>query len=238
MATDGTLVYVDASGSVAAEARTLVWVDRAGKETPIAAPPRAYDHPRLSPDGTRVVLYIRDQEQDLWIWDLRRATLSRLTLDPGQDWFPVWTKNGQRVIFSSNRGGTLNLWWQAADGTGAAEPLTTSNNAQFPSGITPDGTAVVFNEATPTVGSADGRARRDTPGDVTAATKFDERSGVVSPDGQWLAYHSNRSGAFEIDVRPFPNVRAGQWQISTAGGRSRCGHGTARNCSTSAPMVR
>ena len=218
VATDGTLVYVDGSGDVAPETRTLVWVDRAGKETPVAAPPRAYDHPRLSPDGTHVVLYIRDQEQDLWIWDRRRATLTPLTRDPSQDWFPVWTKNSQRVIFSSNRGGTLNLWWQAADGTGAAEPLTTSNNAQFASGITPDGTAVVFNEATPNrhllMVALDGTHR------VTSlmATKFDERSGVVSPDGQWLAYDSNSSGSFEIKVVPFPNVTGGLWQISMAGG--------------------
>ena len=216
--TDGTLVYVDGSGDVAPETRTLVWVDRAGKETPVAAPPRAYDHPRLSPDGTHVVFYIRDQEQDLWIWDRRRATLTPLTRDPSQDWFPVWTNNSQRVIFSSNRGGTLNLWWQAADGTGAAEPLTTSNNAQFASGITPDGTAVVFNEAMPNrqllMVALDGTHR------VTSlmATKFDERSGVVSPDGQWLAYDSNSSGSFEIKVVPFPNVTGGQWQISMAGG--------------------
>ena len=106
VATNGTLVYVDGSGNVAAQARTLVWVDRAGKETPIPAPPRAYDHPRLSPDRTRVVLACRDQEYDLWIWDLvGHAGLTRLTQDPNQDWFPVWTTDSQRVIFSSQRGG-------------------------------------------------------------------------------------------------------------------------------------
>ena len=221
VAADGTLVYVDAPGSLAANARTLVWVDRTGKEEPVAAPPRAYEHPRLSPDGTRVALSSTDQENDLWIWDLRRATLTRLTLDPGQDWFPVWTPDGRRIIFSSNRGGQFNLWWQAADGTGAAERLTTSSNAQFLTGITPDGTAVVFYEVTPTMGrdllqlALDG-TRRVTP---LLQTKFDERNGIVSPDGRWLAYESNSSGPFEIYVRPFPNVGGGQWQVSTAGGR-------------------
>ena len=221
VAADGTLVYVDVPGGLAANARTLVWVDRTGKEEPIAAPPRAYEHPRLSPDGTRVALSSNDQENDIWIWDLRRATLTRLTLDPGQDWFPVWTPDGRRIIFSSNRGGQPNLWWQAADGTGAAERLTTSSNAQFPTGITPDGTAVVFNEATPTMGrdllqlALDG-THRVTP---LLQTKFDERNGIVSPDGRWLAYESNSSGPFEIYVRPFPNVGGGQWQVSTAGGR-------------------
>jgi hypothetical protein len=225
VATDGTLVYVDVPGSLGANARTLVWVDRTGKEEPVAAPPpRAYEHPRLSPDGTRVALFSNDQEDDLWIWDLGRATLTRLTLDPGQAYFPLWTPNGRRIIFSSNRGGQFNLWWQAADGTGAAERLTTSSSAQFPTGITPDGTAVVYDQGTPTMGrdllqlALDG-TRQLTP---LLQTKFDEQNGIVSPDGRWLAYESNSSGPsgrLEIYVRPFPNVGGGQWQVSTAGGR-------------------
>ena len=189
-----------------------------------SAPPRAYQHPRLSPDGNRVALSSIDQENDLWIWDLGRTRLTRLTLDPGIDQFPVWTPDGRRIVFSSARAGeSLNLWWQAADGTGIAERLTTSNNQQLVTGITPDGAAVVFTEATPTMGfdlmrlAIDG-TRRVTP---LLQTKFDERNGIVSPDGRWLAYESNSSGPsgrFEIYVRPFPNVGGGQWQVSTAGG--------------------
>jgi eukaryotic-like serine/threonine-protein kinase len=221
VAADGTLVYVDAPGSLGANARTLVWVDRTGKEAPIAAEPRAYEHPRLSPDGTRLALSSFDQENDIWIWDLGRATLTRLTLDPGQDQFPQWTPDGRRIIFSSNHDGQPNLWWQAADGTGNAERLTTSSHAQFLNGITPDGTAVVYNESTPTMGrdllqlALDG-TRRVTP---LLQTKFDERNGIVSSDGRWLAYESNSSGRFEVYVRPFPNVGGGQWPVSTAGGR-------------------
>jgi serine/threonine-protein kinase len=221
VATDGTLVYVDAPGNLAVNARTLVWVDRTGKEEPIAAPPRPYAQPRISPDGTRVALYIVDQEGDLWVWDLRRATLTRLTLDSSKNWFPVWTPDGRRIVFSSTRGGQLNLWWQAADGTGAAERLTTSSNNQFATGITPDGTAVAFDEQTPTMRrdllqlALDG-TRRVTP---LLQTKFDERNGIVSPDGRWLAYESNSSGPVEIYVRPFPNVGGGQWLVSTAGGK-------------------
>jgi Tol biopolymer transport system component len=153
LAADGTLVYVDAPAGLTGTARRLVWVDRAGHEEPFAAPPRAYVYPQLSPDGTRVALDIRDQEQDLWTWDLRRSTLTRLTFEPGQDGNPVWTPDGQRIIFNSDRaGGQLNAWWQAADGTGAAERLTTSSNPQFPTAIAPDGTAVIFAEETPTMG--------------------------------------------------------------------------------------
>jgi serine/threonine-protein kinase len=133
----------------------------------------------------------------------------------------VWTPDGRRIIFSSNRSGQTNLWSQAADGTGTAERLTTSSNNQFATGITPDGTAVVFTEQTPTMGrdllqlTLDG-TRRVTP---LLQTNFDERNAIVSPDGQWLAYESNSSGSLEIYVRPFPNVGGGQWKASTAGGR-------------------
>ena len=156
--------------------------------------------------------------QDLWIWDLGHPKLTPLTRDPSQDWFPVWTTDSQRVIFSSNRGGTLNLWWQAADGTGVAERLTTSNNPQFASGITPD-RAVVFSEAMPNrqllMVSLDGTRQ------VTRLleTKYTERGGVVSPNGRWLAHDSDRSTVFQIYVTPFPSVNdGGGWEVSTAGG--------------------
>ena len=80
VAGDGTLAYV--SGSVEGTPRTLVWVDRQGRETPIPAPPRPYLLPALSPDGTRVAVFANDQEHDLWLWDLGRTTLTRLTFDP------------------------------------------------------------------------------------------------------------------------------------------------------------
>jgi Tol biopolymer transport system component len=106
VAADGTLVYLDAPAGRAVGARTLVWVDRQGREEPLLAPPRAYAYPQLSPDGTRIAFDIRDQEQDLWIWDLQRGGgLTRLTVEPGLDVNPVWTPNGERIIFSSDRAG-------------------------------------------------------------------------------------------------------------------------------------
>jgi predicted Ser/Thr protein kinase len=223
VSTDGTLVYVEAPVGLAERtARTLVWVDRMGKEEAIPAPPRTYTYPRLSPDGTRVALDIRDQQNDVWIWDLRRATLTRLTIEPGLDQSPVWTPDSRRLIFGSNRVGQLNLWWQAADGTGPADRLTTSSKTQNATGGAPDGTAVVFYENMLTMGGRDlMRLALDGTHKVTplVQTKFEEQNGDVSPDGHWLVYQSDSSGRFEIYVRPFPNVSAGQWQVSTAGGR-------------------
>ena len=146
VARNGTLVYLP--GGLAATARTLVWLDRQGHEEPIKAPPRAYAHLRLAPDGTRIALHIRDQESDIWVWDLARETLTRLTFDPSLDRFPVWTPDSKRIIFASDRAGAANLYWQAADNTGTVERLTQSSNVQWPYSISPDGTRLVFEEQT------------------------------------------------------------------------------------------
>src|SRR5439155_18604877 len=119
---------------------SLVWVDRKGNEEPIKAPLRSYGSPRVSPDGTRLLL---EEDSDIWIWDLARETLRHLTFAPGSDGMPLWTPDGRRMIFESDRAGVSNLYSQAADGTGAADRLTTSANQQFPTSITPDGTLVV-----------------------------------------------------------------------------------------------
>ena len=148
---NGTMVYTPAGTRAAA--RTLVWVDRQGQEEPIKAPVRAYTYPRLSPDGTRLALEVRDQDNDIWIWDFARETLSRFTFDVGYDQYPVWTPDGRRLVFESRRaGGTGNLFWQAADGTGAAEQLTKSPISQFPYTTSPDGTRLVFRADDPKTG--------------------------------------------------------------------------------------
>ena len=216
----GTLVYVRGGAAALPGRRTLVWVDRNGREEPIAAPARPYLYPRLSPDGTRIAVSSNDEEYDLWAWDLIRGTLSRLTFDPAADLTPMWTPDGRGIVFSSTReGGQFNLFVQPSDGTGKAERLSESVDQQATSGITPDGAGVLFHE---------GSQQRDinllrfiAPRRVEAlvATRFDERGGIVSPDGRWLAYESNSSGRHEIYVRPFPHGD-GQWQVShpTAGG--------------------
>jgi eukaryotic-like serine/threonine-protein kinase len=229
---EGTLVYVprDAVAGGAVRQRTLVWVDRQGREATIkGAPPRAYVYPRLSPDGTRIALTIADQEYDLWVWDLVRETpLTRLTFGPAFEVGAVWTPNGQSVIFSSGAVpgfGASNLFRRAADGTGPVEPLTQDTAAIGPFAVTPDGKGLIFSRRPPAGGTAGDRAdlmllplvggRRPKP---LVQTAFTEAFGEISPDGHWLAYQSNESGQFEIWVTPFPNVTTGKWQVSTSGG--------------------
>ena len=199
--------------------RTLAWVDRQGREQPIKAiPPRAYLYARLSPDGTRLALDIRDQENDIWVWDLSRETLKRLTTEPTLDRGPVWTPDSRRIIFSSNRASPGNLYWQSADGTGSPERLTESPNFQFPAAVSRDGKWLVFTETTTA------RNVMLLPLDSVRQalslvnTPFIEQNGDLSPDGRWLAYESDQSGQFQIYVRPFPQVNSGLWQVSTGGG--------------------
>jgi serine/threonine-protein kinase len=221
VAGDGTLAYASGGrvGGLKAP-RTLMWVDRGGRESPIPAPPRAYMTPRLSPDGARVAVYAVDQDYDLWIWDLGRTTLTRATFDPGLDPFPVWTPDGRRLIFTSDRAGQLNLFWQAADGTGAVERLTESPNIQQAGAVSPDGRTLIFTEIAPKTGADLMQMALDGTRLVTPLVQspFAEQNGVVSPDGRWLAYEANDSGPFEISVRPFPAVNSGHWQVTTGGG--------------------
>jgi eukaryotic-like serine/threonine-protein kinase len=207
-------------GTVEGTPRTLVWVDRQGREMPIPAPPRPYLLPALSPDGTRVAVFANDQQRDLWLWDLRRTTLTRLTSTPGVDVVQVWTPDSRRLIFTSERAGVRNLFWQPADGAGAVERLTESPDTQYPTGVSPDGRRLIFTDQSPTTNDDMMALELDATRRATSLVQspFSERNGTVSPDGRWLAYEANDSGRFEIYVRPFQDVNSGRWQVSTDGG--------------------
>jgi serine/threonine-protein kinase len=231
VSSEGTLVYVPRGGVAggAVAQRTLVWVDRQGRETSIKAPPRAYVYPRLSPDATRVALTIADQDYDIWIWDLVRETLTRLTFGPAFDIGGIWTPDGRSVIFSSGRElpghGTSNVFQRAADGTGTVEQLTEGTTILGPPAITPDGKELIFSRRPTTGGTVADLADLmlvplvgDRRPQSLVQTPSAEAFGEISPDGHWLAYQSNESGEFEIYVTPFPNVTTGKWQVSTSGG--------------------
>ena len=120
------MVYLSDQGG-GGIARTLVWVDREGQEEDLGLPPQQYEFPRVSPDGTRVAVSVGGEENlDLWVWDVARGGLSRITTDPAADGpDPAWTPDSERVVFQSDRDGTLGLYWRAADGTGEVERLMT-----------------------------------------------------------------------------------------------------------------
>jgi eukaryotic-like serine/threonine-protein kinase len=217
IAANGTLAYV--AGDVPAGIRTLAWVERDGHEEPLAAPARAYTYARVSPDGRRLALDVRDQENDIWIWDFARATLARFTFDPGFDQYPVWSPDGSQIYYDGSIGTKGGIIRQRVDGSTAPEPLTDSNNPQFTQSISGDGRMLVFREDREQTGQdllvLMVTTRTSQP---LMQTNAPERNGEVSPDGHWLAYESTESGQTEVYVRPMSVAAQGRWQISTGGG--------------------
>lgn len=211
VSTTGSLVYVP--GSAQASQSKLVWVSRQGTEQPLPVPARDYGDPRVSPDGRRVALGSGGQ---IWIYDLARDTLTRFTFEGDANASPVWTPDGKRIAFTSNRGGTLNLYWQMADGSGGLERLTTSEHLQVPYSWSPNGQLLSFIEfdPRPAIWVLRLSDRKAQPFLQTTANDGAQR---FSPDGRWMAYVSNESGRNEIYVQPYPGP-GGKWQISTDGG--------------------
>jgi Tol biopolymer transport system component len=212
----GSLVYV--SGGVQADQRRLVWVTRNGTEQPVAAPARAYVYPRLSPDGQRVGAGVTGEETQIWLYDFSRETLTRITFGGSVNQALDWTPDGKRIAVQSNREGTLNIFWQLADGSGGLEHLVTSEYDNFPMSWSPDGQVLAFGEVNPTTGYDIWMLRlSDRKAQPFLRTTFNESSARFSPDGRWLAYISDESGRFEIYVQPYPGP-GGKWQVSTEGG--------------------
>jgi serine/threonine-protein kinase len=219
----GTLVYVP--GGLQVSMSLLVWVDRNGNEQPLAAPARVYNFPKLSPDGRRVAVGVTDAAS-VWLYDMTRDGLSRATIGGTLDTNPVWSPDGKWLVFSSDRTGPVNLFWQHSDGSGLAERLTTSPSAPVPGGRaptvasswSPDGRTIAFVERNAetgqdiwTVGFGDRKAQ------PFLATRSNETAPVFSPDGHWIAYASDESRRWEVYVRPYPGP-GGPRQISTDGG--------------------
>ena len=219
LAANGTLVYVRGGGGIGGN-RSLVWVDQRGDEELLMAPPAPYDSPRLSPDGRYIALEVEGENTDVIVYDLQRDTPTRLTFAAGRDGFPLWTPDGRRIVFSSDRGsgGVLTLFSKSADGTGQAEQLTASDVAMMPEAWADDGQTLVaqINRGDP--GLQVIHVGTDGGDEELLNTEFVEVYSDVSPDGNWIAYMSDESGQFEVYARPFPDVDGGRWQISRAGG--------------------
>jgi len=220
----GSLVYVP--GGIRSAQNRLVWVSRSGAEQPLAATAHTYLGPRLSPDGRRVAVGITESESQIWLYDLSRETLTRLTFEGNVNGYPAWTPDGKRIAFSSNKEGGTNIFWQLADGSGGLERLTTSDYTQTPHSWSPDGQLLAFQEINPSTQRDIGVLPMGDPsagsGQVRKAqqflrTSFNDGAARFSPDGHWLAYVSDESGRFEIYVHPYSGP-GGKSQISTEGG--------------------
>jgi len=217
---NGTLVYIP--GDVEVIENTLVWVDHQGTIKPLSLPPGRYWGPRLSPDGKRLVISKMEIRNNLWIHELERGINSPLTDKSGDDHWAVWHPDGRRIIFNSNRHGRhkLNLYWKLADGSGQEERLTASEKGHVPQSVSPDGSMLAYHEHRDPITETDimllslEGEHISRPFLQTPAT---ETSPAFSPDGRWIAYVSNKSGRYEIYVRPYPGPGTAE-RISINGG--------------------
>jgi Tol biopolymer transport system component len=211
----GELVYLPGGAPL----RNLAWVDRNGVTQVLSVPPGPYGDARLSPDGLRVVTRLAGANCNVLIYDFTREAFTRLTFE-GDSHAPLWTPDGKRVIFNSNKAGRRSLFWTPADGSGSEEQLTRSEYNQIPYSVSPDGKFVAFDEDHPTTrrdiwllpleGERKPRSFLQSP--------FNETFPAVSPDSRFLAYQSDESGRYEIYMRPLTDPGSAKLQISTDGG--------------------
>lgn len=216
----GTLVQLPAAGTAD---NVLVWVDRDGRASPFTSAPTRVRHytPRLAPDDTRVAV-VRESGvlgRDTWLYDLTTASEIQLTLEGSDNRSPAWSADGELIAFASNRLGPQNMFSKSLTGR-SVDRLLASSDAHNPSSWSdsPSGRLLAYYEVNAETGrdvwvlSADGSAT------AVAATPFNERSPVLSPDGRWLAYVSDEDGFDRVYVQPYPPTGQ-RWVVSPDGGR-------------------
>jgi hypothetical protein len=225
----GSFAYLEGTGATGGE--TLALIDRDGNITPLDVPANSYQSPRLSPDGRRLAVQTTGPDGSrIWTYDLSDGNAIRpLTLE-GNNYRPIWTRDGERITFASDRDGTTSIYWQPADGSGAAEPLTNADEGtvHLPTSWSPDGTLAFV--------SADGNVYEDVianardsdiwtvspsgdgdPQPFTAEDESVEMGAQFSHDGNWIAYSSNPIGnviSSQLYVEPFPPVPGVRYQLT------------------------
>ena len=218
---EGHLVY-KTPDEIAAR-KTLMWVDRTGKATPVPLPEHDVIYPRISPDGTRIAYGAAGLEnEDVWLFDLQRSMPIRFTFDPAQELDVVWAADGRQIVFHSHRDGAGNMYRQAANGTGAVERLTAVSAEQIPAGVSADGRWLLLTVETSDAGFDIHRLALDRSGEAEPllASPANEAAAEFSRDSRYIAYVSDESGRDEVYVRPFPEVESDRFQVSSGGGQS------------------
>ena len=229
----GTLTYLP--GRNLFDARPIAWMDRQGTLTSLRAVPAHWSNPEFSPDGHRIAMDIRTNGQtDIFVYDWARGPLTPVASESGNEEYPVWTRDGKRIVFrsfnpSSNPPYTLS--WKRADGTGGAQILTQSTDPLWPGSWHPTENVLAFVAERPGTGADVMLLRLQgdetsgwKPGESTAFldSVAREHNPVFSHDGKWLAYDSDESGrkgvgAHDVYVRPFPGPGE-RVMVSTTGG--------------------
>ncbi|HET7347090.1 MAG TPA: hypothetical protein VFJ10_07145, partial [Acidobacteriaceae bacterium] len=199
----------------------MAWFNRSGQNQGAAAQPDIYASPALSPDGGRLAVAVGEHgKADIWVYDLKRGTASRLTFNPAYDVNPIWSPDGSRVLFSSDRSGAWDLYQKSADGLGSTQAVFQSaGQDKALNDITSDGRYAIYDTANGTTSSqlwvlplfGD---RKPFP---FVQGNFGAGSAQFSPNGRYVAYNSNETGRDEVYVQTFPQ-HTGRWEISNSGG--------------------
>jgi eukaryotic-like serine/threonine-protein kinase len=204
--------------------RPIVWMSRDGKQLGEAAPEDVYAELSLAPGMARMAV-VRVEARaargfDVWMRDFARGVMTRLTFDPAEHRYPVWSPDGTQVAFVSNRGGSIyQIYRQESSGTGSEERLTEGGDNKVVLDWSSDGRYLLYREEHPRAGR-DLMALRlagDRKPIAVVKTGFNQNTGAISPDGHWVAYASNDSGAYQLYVQAFPGDGGdpkGRWQIS------------------------
>ncbi len=216
---NGMLAYM--TQTALASPRQLVWVDRTGKTSPVSNARRRFEDPRISPDGRRVALTIRDEnDADIWTYDVNRGTFSRVTSSPTTQFHAIWSPDSRRLFFVFEEP-VFHIYSQDIDGP-TAEPTRVLDGPYdlIPHSVSPDGQLLIYQRNDPKTRSGlwvldlkNGASR--TVIDTPAA----ESDAALSPDGRWLAYISDATGRSEVYVQAFPSG-GNRTQVSLNGGRN------------------
>ena len=200
----------------------MTWFNRTGQKLVVVGQSDLYSTPVLSPDGSKLAVAVGALgKHNIWVYDLKRGTGSRLTISSADDSNPEWSADGKRILFSSNRAGQYDIYQQAADGLGATETVFQSKDQRkYLNDLTMDGRYASYDD-----GAVHGRTQLwvvplfgdRKPFAIIQGGGFDARSAMFSPNGRYVAYTSSETGRNEIYVQTFPQ-QTGRWQISASGG--------------------
>ncbi len=211
----GLLAYQPASG----QGSQLLWLDRAGRQVGTVGEPADFGDIELSPDGRQVAVTIIDpatSTRDIWLVDVARGVRTRFTFDRADDVAPIWSHDGTRIVFTSNRGGHFDLYVKPTSGIGMETRLFEDEGDKYPTSWSWDGKAILFWSF-----NSDGTSIWHLPlNDAAKPTRFlpsPVNPGRFSPDGRHILYYSAESGRSEIYLVPYP-IASRRWQVSDAGG--------------------